>query len=138
MASRQRAWRSHNRSARRRTSRFRHSFAAFLRCLHSSPRMHVLPDPGRRTLAVRPSSLAGEACRTFVLMVALFPRLSARSPFPHSLAGTGLRADLVHRLLLLARFQKVIQGFGAKRWINEQLSRPPLLNLTAENDVHFR
>jgi hypothetical protein len=33
---------------------------------------------------------------------------------------------------------KVVQGFDAKRWINEQLSRPPLLNLTAENDVDFR
>jgi len=44
----------------------------------------------------------------------------------------------VQRLLPLARFQEVIQSFGAKRWINEQLSRPPLLNLTAENDVDFR
>src|SRR5260370_19242162 len=78
-----------------------------------------------------------DASRSPSSFLALFPRLSARSPFPHSLARKGIRADPVQRLLLLARFQKVVQGFGAKRWINEQLSRPPLLNLTAENDVDF-
>src|ERR1700674_2693534 len=79
-----------------------------------------------------------DASRSPSSILYLFPRLSDCSPFPHSLARKGIRADPVQRLLLLARFQKVVQGFGAKRWINEQLSRPPLLNLTAENDVDFR
>src|SRR5260370_42104857 len=71
-----------------------------------------------------------DASRSPSSFLALFPRLSARSPFPHSLARKGIRADPMQRLLLLARFQKVVQGFGAKRWINEHLSRPPLLNAT--------
>jgi hypothetical protein len=44
----------------------------------------------------------------------------------------------VERFLLLASLQKVVEGFSAKRWINEQLWRPPFLNLAAKNDVDLR
>jgi hypothetical protein len=44
----------------------------------------------------------------------------------------------VERFLLLASLQKVVESFSAKRWINEQLWRPPFLNLAAKNDVDLR
>jgi hypothetical protein len=43
----------------------------------------------------------------------------------------------VHRLLLFACFQEVVKSLSRECASDEQLSRPPLLNLSAKDDVDF-
>ncbi len=87
-----------------------------------------------------PALVCGDALLTSgaPVFLPLLPRLPSGSPFPYGLPGEPIRPNPVQRFLLLTRFQKVVKSFSAKRWDNEQLSRPPLLNLAAKNDVDFR
>ena len=72
------------------------------------------------------------------LAAASFPRLVTGAAFPNGLARKRVGPNPVHRSLLRACLQEVVESLSRECRSDEQLSRPSLLNLTAKDDVDFR